>query len=76
MSDSSLCSHIASVLKGTISLQLSVGHLGNGVNRLRGDQADHPAVAVRLGVDAVQVLGNSDASTVQQELRQEVALCC
>lgn len=74
MSDS-LCSCSASVLKGMISLLLSVGRRGNGVDRWRRDQVGRPVVTISLGVDAVQVLGNADASTIQQELRQEVALC-
>lgn len=74
MSDSSLCGAGASVLEGTVSVRLSVGWRGHGVDGWRGDQVDRPGVAVGLGVDAVQVLGDADASTVQQELRQEVAL--
>lgn len=76
MSYDGLCSHSASALKRTVSLQMSAGHLGNGIHWWWVDQAGHPAVAIRLGMDAVQVLGNSDTSAVQQELRQEVALCC
>lgn len=75
MSDSSLRSRRASVLAGMISVLLSVGCRGNGVRYWRGDQVGRPVVAISLGVDAVQVLGNADTSTVQQELRQEVALC-
>ena len=74
MSDRSLCS--VSVLQGALSVLLGVGCQGIGANHLRLEQVGCPAVAVYLGVDAVQVLGNADASTVQQELGQEVALCC
>lgn len=74
MSDDSLCSGSASVHEGTISVLLSVRHLGNGVDHWRRDQLGSPVVATSLGVDAVQVLGDADTSPVQQELRQEVAL--
>lgn len=75
MPDSSLCSCSAPVLEGMISLLLSVGRRGNGVNHWWREQVGHPVVAISLGMDAVQVLGNTDASTVQQKLRQEVTLC-
>lgn len=74
MSDRSLRG--VSVLQGAISVLLGVGCLGIGVDHLRREQVGCPAVAVRLGVDAVQVLGDAEASTVQQELGQEVTLCC
>lgn len=75
MSDSSLCSRSASVLKGMFPVLLSVGHRGDGVDHWLRDHVGRPVVAISLGVDAVQVLGNVDASTIQHELRQEVALC-
>lgn len=65
----------ASFLKGSVPVLLAVGHGGNGVDQwLRGRLGRPAAAAVRLAVDAVQVLGNVDASSVQQELGQEVTL--
>lgn len=58
-----------------VSVLLSVGRRGNGVDHWLGDHVGHPVAAIGLSVEAVQVLGNVDASTIQQELRQEVALC-
>lgn len=75
MPDSRLCGRSASVLKGMISVLLSVGRRGNGVDHRLGDHVGHPVAAIGLSVEAVQVLGNIDASTIQQELSQEVALC-
>lgn len=72
--DGGLGSRGASVLKGSVPVLLDVGHGGNGVDQWLRGRPDRPAAAVRLAVDAVQVLGNVDASSVQQELGQEVAL--
>lgn len=49
---------------------------GNGVDsQLSGHMPRHPgaANAVRLAVEVVQVLGDAEAGSVQQELGQEVA---
>lgn len=78
MPDGGLGGRGASVLKGSVPVLLAVGHGGNGVDQwLRGRlgrPAAAAAAAVRLAVDAVQVLGNVDASSVQQEPGQEVTL--
>lgn len=66
----------APVLKGTIGVPLSAESWGKRrVGQRWAKQAGCIAVAVSLGVNAVQVLGHADASSVQQILAQEVALC-
>jgi len=62
-------------LEGTASvLPAAVCRREDGADRRTG-RVGRPAVAVHLGVDAVQVLRNADAPPVQQELGQEVILC-
>lgn len=77
MSDSGFCNHSASVLNMMISV-LGVGHQGSGADWWwwRGDQVDCSVVTICLGVNAVQMLRDANASTIKQELRQVVALCC
>lgn len=66
----------APVLKGTVSIPLSAGCRGKRrVGQRRVNQAGCVAVAVSLGVNAVQVLGHADGPSVEQILGQEVALC-
>lgn len=70
--------HVADgALGGSGSAILLAG--GNGVDhRLRRRLRRHPAAtsgAVRLAVEVVQVLGDAEACSVQQELGQEVARC-
>lgn len=72
--DGGLSSRGASVLEGSVPVLLAVGHGGNGVDQWLQGRLSRPAAAVGLAVDAVQVLGNVDSSSVQQELGQEVTL--
>lgn len=75
VSHSSFYSQRVSVLEGLIHVPLSARCRGHRVDRRRVNQAGWVLVTVRLGVNAVEVLRNTDASSVKEILGQEVALC-
>lgn len=72
VSDGGLHGH--SVLEARVPVELSVWHGQRGLRHRPGGRADIGGGAVGLAVDAVQVLGDADAASIHQELRQEAAL--
>lgn len=71
VSDSGLHAH--AIFKAKLPVLLSVRHGHHGLGHWPRDH-ERLAAAVGLAVDAVQVLGDADATTVHQELRRQVAL--
>lgn len=72
VSDGGLHGH--SLIKARFPILLSVWHGGEGFRHGPRNKVWLGAAAVGLTVDGVQVLGDADAATIHQELRQEMAL--
>ena len=73
MPNCGLCRSSPPSHQGALTVVLGGRHGGDGGGWLRGPQS--AMVVVGLGMDAVQMLRDSDTATVQQEVRQEVSVC-